>query len=112
MPLTTPPETKTCNTCNATKTTDNFIDRRGAFGVIRVTLQCDACRVKRASRTARRLEASQRDACNSDGTSPSSSVPRTPTVERTKRAIDNVQSPQAARGPPHAEPAAVRPTSS
>ncbi|KAG6104771.1 hypothetical protein E4U31_001801 [Claviceps sp. LM219 group G6] len=47
---------------------------------------------------------------------PSSSVLRTPTVERPKRAIDNVQSPQTARtpsrhsrGPPHAESAAVRP---
>ncbi|KAG5972537.1 hypothetical protein E4U58_006462, partial [Claviceps cyperi] len=47
---------------------------------------------------------------------PSSSVPRTPTVERPKRAIADVQSPQAARtssrrsaGPPRTESVAVRP---
>ncbi|KAG5953314.1 hypothetical protein E4U58_000469 [Claviceps cyperi] len=110
MPSTTPHGTKTCNRCHATKTSDNFIDRRGANGVVRETVACDACHAKRAK------SAAQRDACNGDGTSPSSSVPLTPTVERSKRAIDNVQSPQAARtpsrhsrGPPHAESAAVRP---
>ncbi|KAG6069749.1 hypothetical protein E4U15_000139 [Claviceps sp. LM218 group G6] len=47
---------------------------------------------------------------------PSSSVPRMPTVERPKRPIADVQSPQAERtpskhsaGPPHAESIAIRP---
>ncbi|KAG6118987.1 hypothetical protein E4U13_008087 [Claviceps humidiphila] len=64
MPPSTPHETKKCNTCKATKTSDAFVDRRGANGVVRTTLACDACRAKRARRAARR-EAAR----NGDGTS-------------------------------------------
>ncbi|KAG6249060.1 hypothetical protein E4U23_002493 [Claviceps purpurea] len=72
MPPITPHETKKCNKCLATKTLDHFTDLRRAFGVIRITVQCDTCRAKCAARR----KATRRDDGNGDGTSPSSSVPR------------------------------------
>ncbi|KAG6117693.1 hypothetical protein E4U13_000840 [Claviceps humidiphila] len=69
----------------------------------------DACRAKRA-------QYAWLDDCNEDWTSSSSSVLCMPTVERPKRPIADVQSPQAERtpsrhsaGPPHAESIAIWP---
>ncbi|KAG6207651.1 hypothetical protein E4U34_008001 [Claviceps purpurea] len=48
MPPSTPHGPKECIRCKATKPSDDFIDRRNANGVSRITLTCDACRAKRA----------------------------------------------------------------
>ncbi|KAG5972378.1 hypothetical protein E4U58_006658 [Claviceps cyperi] len=41
LPRITPHGSKKCNKCLATKTLDHFTDLRRAFGVIRITVECD-----------------------------------------------------------------------